>query len=106
VKAQIIRTLQLEAFQETIMATTRTNIQPLPTNTAFLPRGLGVYLGRLANRWIAGLLARLEREAVLAALRDLGDRDLKDIGIHRGQIGDTLTEIARERARLQRCRQA
>ena len=85
------------------MTTTRTNIQPLPTNTLFLLRGLGFRLSRLVNRWIASWLARREREAVLATLRDLGDRDLKDVGISRYQI-DALTEIARERARLQRCR--
>jgi uncharacterized protein YjiS (DUF1127 family) len=67
---------------------------------------LGVRLSRLVNRWIANWLARREREATLIALQDLGDRDLKDIGIRRGQIGQTLTAIARERARLQRCRQA
>ena len=86
------------------MTITHTNIQPLPTSASFLPRKLGVRLSRLTNRWIAIWLARREREAVLATLRDLGDRDLKDIGISRHHIG-ALTEIARERTRLQRLRQ-
>ena len=86
------------------MTTTHTNIQPLPTNASFLLRKLGFHLSRLTNRWIALWLARREREAVLATLSDLGDRDLKDIGISRHHIG-ALSEIARERTQLQRLRQ-
>ena len=86
------------------MTTIRTHIQPLPTNISFMLRGLGFRLNRRVNRWIAGWLARREREAILATLRDLGDRDLKDIGVSRNQI-DARTEIARERTWLQRCRQ-
>lgn len=62
-------------------------------------------LGRLIDRWVASVIARREREAALEALRRLGDRELKDAGIYRHQIGDALTEIARERTRLQRGRQ-
>ena len=58
--------------------------------------------GRLVNRWIARVIARCEREA----LHQLDDRELKDIGIYRHQIGDAVTEIAHERTRLQRRRQA
>ena len=87
------------------MTATRANIQPSPADTPIPPGGLGVLLSRLVNRWIAGVIARLAREAALVALRDLGDRELKDIGIHRHQIGDALTEIASERTRLQRCTQ-
>jgi uncharacterized protein YjiS (DUF1127 family) len=58
-------------------------------------------LGRLINRWIAALIAHRERQAALVALRHLSDRDLKDIGISRGEIGDALAEAARERLRMQ-----
>jgi uncharacterized protein YjiS (DUF1127 family) len=44
-------------------------------------------LGRLANRWIAAFIAHRERQANLFALRYLSDRDLKDIGVYRCEIG-------------------
>ena len=88
------------------MTAVHTDIQPSPADTPILSGRLAELLGRLVNRWSAGVIARLEREATLVALRDLGDRDLKDIGIRRHQIGDALTEIAGERTRLQRERQS
>ena len=86
------------------MTISRTISQRLPMDVLILLRGLRGRFGRLVNRWIAGMIARRAREAALIALRDLGDRELKDIGILRSQIGDTLGQIARERTRLQRCR--
>jgi uncharacterized protein YjiS (DUF1127 family) len=68
-------------------------------------RGAAIFLarlGRLINRWIAAMIARREREAALAMLRHLSDRDLKDIGICRGDIGDALAERAEARSRMQR----
>ena len=62
--------------------------------------GLGILLNRLVNRWVAGIIARCEREAAGTALRRRDDRELKDIGIDR-QLGDTSTEM-RQRMRLQR----
>ena len=58
-------------------------------------------LGRLINQWIAAVIAHRERQAELAALRHLSDRDLKDIGICRNEIGDALAERAQERLRMQ-----
>ncbi|WP_425114628.1 DUF1127 domain-containing protein [Bradyrhizobium sp.] len=57
-------------------------------------------LGRLIGRWIAALIARHERQAELFALRQLSDRELRDIGLSRGEIGDGLAEAAK--ARIQR----
>lgn len=65
-----------------------------------------VLFGHLVNRWIARVIARWERQAIRVALRRLDDRELKDIGVHRHQIDDALTEIARERTRLQQDRQS
>jgi uncharacterized protein YjiS (DUF1127 family) len=59
-------------------------------------------LGRLVNRLVAVALARYERHAQLAALRYLSDRELKDIGIYRGEIDHGLDAAAKTRARLQR----
>jgi len=92
----------LEYFQEIVMTAIRTNIQPSSTDTQISPRRLGILLSRLVNRWVAGIIARCEREAAGAALRQLDDRELKDIGIDRHQLGDAPTEIARQRMRLQR----
>lgn len=83
---------------------TRTNIHPSAPAAPAVWETLTMLFGRLVNRWIAGVIARCEREAALAALRQLDDRELKDMGIRRCQIGDALTEIARERTRLQRRR--
>ena len=58
-------------------------------------------LGSLINRWVAAVIAHRERQAELAALRHLSDRDLKDIGLYRNEIGDALAERAEERARMQ-----
>jgi uncharacterized protein YjiS (DUF1127 family) len=72
-----------------------------------LRRGLAVSLarlGRLLNRWIAAFIAHRERQANLVALRHLSDRDLKDIGIHRCEIGDALAERAKARQRMQQSR--
>jgi len=58
-------------------------------------------LGNLINRWVAAVIAHRERQAALFALRHLSDRDLKDIGLYRNEIGDALAERAEERARMQ-----
>ena len=63
-------------------------------------------LGRLINQWIAAVIAHRERQAALVALRHLSDRDLQDIGICRGDIGDALAERAKERARMQHFQQS
>ena len=84
------------------MTAIRTNVQPSSTDTRLSAGGLGIHLNRLVNRWVAGIIARCAREASGAALRQRDDRELKDIGIRRHQLGDALTEIARERMRLQR----
>ena len=57
-------------------------------------------------RWlldfVKGLIAERERQATLAVLRSLSDRELRDMGIYRCQIGAGLEEAARFRASRQR----
>jgi uncharacterized protein YjiS (DUF1127 family) len=80
------------------------NISDYVTATPGFRRGVAIFvarLGRLINRWIAAAVAHRERQAALAVLRHLSDRDLKDIGICRGDIGDALAETARARSRMQ-----
>ena len=58
---------------------------------------LSARLRRLINAWAAAAIARHERRAALAALSQLDDRELKDIGIYRGQIDDVIERAARSR---------
>jgi uncharacterized protein YjiS (DUF1127 family) len=68
-------------------------------------RAFGIFLTRLArfiNRRIAAVIAHREHQANLVVLRRLSDRELKDIGLHRGELGDALAEAAKVRLRMQR----
>jgi uncharacterized protein YjiS (DUF1127 family) len=58
-------------------------------------------IGRLINCWTAAAIARHERQAGLFALRQLDDRELKDIGLYRGDIVGNLAEAAKYRIRMQ-----
>lgn len=72
-------------------------------------RGAAVFLarlGRFVNRCIAAVIAHRERQASLAVLRHLSDRDLKDIGIYRCEIDGALAERAEARQRMQPSQQA
>ena len=58
-------------------------------------------IGRLINRWIAAAIARHERQADLFVLHQLSDRELKDMGLYRDDIGGDLAEAAKFRNRMQ-----
>ncbi len=80
------------------------NTSPYVATAPGIRRGAAIFLARLGsliNRRIAAVIAHRERQAALVALRHLSDRDLKDIGICRNEIGDALAERAEERARMQ-----
>jgi uncharacterized protein YjiS (DUF1127 family) len=53
-------------------------------------RSQGVGIADRAKRafdsWVAAMLARRERQAVMSALNRCSDRELKDIGLYRGDI--------------------
>jgi uncharacterized protein YjiS (DUF1127 family) len=57
---------------------------------------------RAINNAIAAVIAQREQQANLAVLRRFSDRELRDIGLSRGQIGAGLAEAAKERLRTQR----
>jgi uncharacterized protein YjiS (DUF1127 family) len=59
-------------------------------------------LRRFVNGWVANFIVHRERQAVLTALHLLNDRQLKDIGLHRGQIDEAVAKAAQ--ARLGRIR--
>ena len=82
---------------------------PLPHATTATGRQLNVLLrrlfgklGRLVEGCVASMIAEVERRGQLAALRHLGDRELKDIGLHRCQIESALAEAARDRLKEHR----
>ena len=54
-----------------------------------------------ANRLIAAIIAERERQANLAVLRSLSDRELSDMGLMRSQIGAGLAQAAKDRLRAQ-----
>jgi uncharacterized protein YjiS (DUF1127 family) len=81
------------------------NIPRYPPVTEPYPTRIGsflVWLGRLVDRLVAAAIARHERQAERVALRQLSDRELRDIGICRGEIEHGLDEAAKTRAQLQR----
>jgi uncharacterized protein YjiS (DUF1127 family) len=51
------------------------------------------------NERVAAFLARREYRATLGMLHSLNDRELRDMGLHRGQIGTALKDAANYRAR-------
>jgi uncharacterized protein YjiS (DUF1127 family) len=60
-----------------------------------------VRLARLLNGWVAAAIAERERHAQLTVLRTFSDRDLKDVGLNRCQIGEGLAEASKDRSRCQ-----
>ena len=59
-------------------------------------------MGRLLNHWLAAAIAERARQADIIVLRHLNDRELKDIGLTRSDLGEGLAEAARCRIRMQR----
>jgi uncharacterized protein YjiS (DUF1127 family) len=49
------------------------------------------------NDWVAAAIVRRERKAAFFALHSLDDRDLKDVGLTRGDIHEALERAARLR---------
>ena len=75
-----------------------------PAAPPAIRRAFGIFLARLArliNGWIAAMIAHREYEANLVVLRSLSDRELKDIGLNRGEVGEALAEAAKTRLRKQ-----
>lgn len=57
---------------------------------------------RAINNAVAAIIAQREHQAQLAVLRRLSDRELRDIGLSRSDIGAGLAEAAKDRTRSQR----
>jgi uncharacterized protein YjiS (DUF1127 family) len=58
-------------------------------------------LTRLVHGWVAAVIAHRAHQANLVMLQSLSDRELRDIGLNREQIGAGLADAAATRSRLQ-----
>ena len=61
----------------------------------------GRRLSHLLNEWVAAFLARREQQAAESVLCRLSDRELRDMGLYRGQLGHALDDAAKHRASRQ-----
>ena len=61
-------------------------------------------LVQLVNRFVAAVIAQREHQVGLIVLRNLTDRELRDIGLSRNQIPGGLAAAAKDRALLQQLR--
>ncbi len=57
-------------------------LAPLRSQRARIADGIK----RAFDHWVAAMLARRERQAVMSALNRCSDRELKDVGLYRGDI--------------------
>jgi uncharacterized protein YjiS (DUF1127 family) len=65
-------------------------------------RVLGRSISRAINNVIAAIIAQREQQANLTVLRKMSERELRDIGLARSEIGGGLAQAAKERLRTQR----
>ena len=65
-------------------------------------RVFGRSVFRAINNVIAAIIAQREQQANLTVLRKMSDRELRDIGLARSEIGGGLAQAAKDRARAQR----
>jgi uncharacterized protein YjiS (DUF1127 family) len=82
-----------------------TNTQRLAPGMPTTRKGFALFLARLGrrvDRWVAAMIARRARQEALAALARLGDRELKDIGLYRSDIGDAVFWSLEAKRRMQR----
>lgn len=82
-----------------------TNFPRFAAGPPTIRTGFALFLarfGRRIDRWVAALIARRARQAALAELASLGDRELKDIGLCRSDISDAVFWSTEARRRMQR----
>lgn len=65
-------------------------------------RSFALSVLRAVNNFVARVIAQREHQAQLTLLRQLSDRELRDIGLSRTEVGAGLAQAAKDRSRLQR----
>ena len=70
------------------------------------PRVVGRGVFRAVNTFVAHIIAQREQQAQMTILRQLSDRELRDIGLARTDVSAGLARAARDRTRLQRLLEA
>jgi uncharacterized protein YjiS (DUF1127 family) len=72
-----------------------------PTSSAVRKKAivLPARLRRVVNTWVAEALAYRERQVALHALRQYDDRELRDVGLYRGQIEQIIGNASHRRMR-------
>ena len=58
-------------------------------------------MAHLLNYWVAAAIAKRARQANITYLHHLSDRELRDIGLYRGDLAEGLAEAAKNRIRMQ-----
>jgi uncharacterized protein YjiS (DUF1127 family) len=76
------------------------SVSPFAIRRSLRAFGRGVF--RAINNAVAAVIAQREHQAQLTLLRQLSDRELRDIGLVRSDISGGLAQAAKERARAQR----
>jgi uncharacterized protein YjiS (DUF1127 family) len=76
------------------------SVSPLAIRRTLRAFGRGIF--RALNNAIAAIIAQREHQAQLTVLRHLSDRELRDMGLSRSDIGPGLAQVAKDRARSQR----
>lgn len=77
---------------------------PLAIRRSLRVFGRGIF--RAVNNAIAAIIAQREHQGQLTVLRQMSDRELRDIGLARSDIGAGLAQAAKDRTRSQRLLQA
>jgi uncharacterized protein YjiS (DUF1127 family) len=73
-----------------------TNMRPAAAPTSRRSENsLLARIKRIVNDWVAAAIVRRQRKAAFFALYQLDDRDLKDVGLNRGNIREALERAAR-----------
>jgi len=77
---------------------------PLAIRRSLRAFGRGIF--RAVNNAIAAIIAQREHQGQLTVLRQMSDRELRDIGLARSDIGAGLAQAAKDRTRSQHLLQA
>jgi uncharacterized protein YjiS (DUF1127 family) len=73
-----------------------TNMRPAAAPTSRRSENaLLARIKRIVDDWVAAAIVRRQRKAAFFALYQLDDRDLKDVGLNRGNIREALERAAR-----------